>query len=276
MKPQDYDRVEKTIRYLSRHFSENPPLGKLAREAGLSPFHFQRLFKRWAGVSPKQFIQYLSAQNAKQRLLQSKSLLDAAFDAGLSSPGRLHDLLVSVEAMTPGDYRRRGRDLVLEYGTCDSPFGRCLLLFTPRGLSGLAFLRGKDFGPELRDFKRRWPLSIFKLNPARAARMGRSLFRRKKAGAGKIHLVLKGTSFQLKVWEALLRLPGRALVSYGRLAREVGRAGASRAVGTAVGQNPVAYLIPCHRVIRESGVLGGYHWGVERKKALLGWEAAQK
>jgi AraC family transcriptional regulator of adaptative response/methylated-DNA-[protein]-cysteine methyltransferase len=274
MHSQDYDRVEKAIRYLSRHFSENPSLEKLARESGLSPFHFQRLFKRWAGVSPKQFAKYLSLQAAKQKLAGSKNILDAAFDTGLSSPGRLHDLLVSVEAMTPGEYKNQAKGLVIDYGSFDSPFGNCRLAFTPRGLCALAFLDGAKSAAALGDLKQRWPGAVFRQNSPRAARIGKLLFA-KKPPKGKIHLVLRGTSFQLKVWEALLRIPEKALVSYGTLARAVGAPKASRAVGSAVGQNPIAYLIPCHRVIRETGILGDYRWGAVRKKAILGWENAQ-
>ncbi|HET9870461.1 MAG TPA: methylated-DNA--[protein]-cysteine S-methyltransferase [bacterium] len=274
MRAADYALIERSIRTLADHYAENPPLARLAKDAGLSPFHFQRLFKRWAGVSPKRFAQYLSAENAKRRLRSAKSLLDATFESGLSSPGRLHDLLVSVEAMTPGDYRRRGRDLVIEYGTFPSPFGDCLAALTPRGLCGLAFLDARGPGHALRDFKRRWPLSTFRPNPRRAARVGKQVFARK--GKARPRLVLRGTPFQLKVWEALLRVPEKALVTYGELARRVGHPKASRAVGTAVGRNPVAYLIPCHRVIRETGVLGDYHWGAARKKALVGWEGARK
>ncbi len=272
MNPADYIRIEKAIRYLADHYAENPPLNRLAKEAGLSPFHFQRLFRRWAGVSPKQFSQYLSAQNAKRKLLESKNVLDAAFESGLTSPGRLHDLLVSVEAMTPGDYKNRGRGLAIEFGTCESPFGECVLALAPRGLCGLLFLDAKGLKPALAELKKRWPAAVFKPNPGLAKKTGKLLFGRKKQ---KLRLFLTGTSFQIKVWEALLRVPEKALVSYGDLARYVGNPGASRAVGSAVGQNPIGYLIPCHRVIRETGVLGEYRWGSARKKAILGRENAQ-
>ena len=275
MNPADYTRIEKAIRYLTAHYAENPPLSRLAREAGLSPFHFQRLFRRWAGVSPKQFAQYLSAQTAKRKLLESKNLLDATFDSGLTSPGRLHDLLISAEAMTPGDYKKRGGDLIIEYGTCDSPFGECLIALTDRGLCGLSFTGPTRLQKNLAELKRRWPASVFRKNQNRAKKMGRILFGRKKPRTAKLHLLLRGTPFQLKVWEALLRIPEKALVSYGDLARAVGNPKASRAVGSAVGQNPIGYLIPCHRVIRETGVLGEYRWGSARKKAILGRESAQ-
>jgi AraC family transcriptional regulator of adaptative response/methylated-DNA-[protein]-cysteine methyltransferase len=274
MNPQDYDRVEKTIRYLSQHFSENPSLEQLAGQAGLSPFHFQRLFQRWAGVSPKQFAKYLSVQAAKQKLAGSKNILSAAFDAGLSSPGRLHDLLVSVEAMTPGEYKKQAKGLVIEYGIFESPFGNGMLAFTSRGLCALSFLKGRESAAALKDLKKRWPGAVFRENPQRAARTGKLLFS-KRSKKEKLRLILRGTPFQLKVWEALLRIPEKALVSYGTLARAVGAPKASRAVGSAVGQNPIAYLIPCHRVIRETGVLGDYRWGAARKKAILGWENAQ-
>jgi AraC family transcriptional regulator, regulatory protein of adaptative response / methylated-DNA-[protein]-cysteine methyltransferase len=275
MNPTDYIRIEKAIRYLADHFAENPSLNLLAREAGLSPFHFQRLFRRWAGVSPKQFAQYLSAQTAKQKILESKNILDATFKSGLTSPGRLHDLLVSVEAMTPGDYKNRGRDIRIEYGTYPSPFGECLIAQTPRGICWLSFLAAGGMKSALADLKRRWPESVFRENKSRATKTGKILFGRKAAKDGKLNLVLRGTPFQLKVWEALLRVPEKALVSYGVLARSIGKPGASRAVGTAVGQNPISYLIPCHRVIRETGVLGNYRWGSARKKAIVGWESAQ-
>jgi len=275
MSPTDYIRIEKAIRYLANHFAENPSLNLLAREAGLSPFHFQRLFRRWAGVSPKQFAQYLSAQTAKQKLLESKNILDATFKSGLTSPGRLHDLLVSVEAMTPGDYKNRGRDIRIEYGTYPSPFGECLIAQTPRGICWLSFLAAGGMKSALADLKRRWPESVFHENKSRATKTGKLLFGRKTPKGTKLNLVLRGTLFQLKVWEALLRVPEKALVSYGALAHSIGKPRASRAVGTAVGQNPIGYLIPCHRVIRETGVLGNYRWGSARKKAIVGWESAQ-
>jgi AraC family transcriptional regulator of adaptative response/methylated-DNA-[protein]-cysteine methyltransferase len=236
----DYLRIEKAIRYLEDHIYDQPGLEEVAEQVHLSPYHFQRLFTRWAGVSPKRFLQFLTLQHAK-RLLESSTQLDAAYGTGLSSPSRLHDLFVAVDAVTPGQYKTLGSGLEIAYGLHRSPFGDCLLALTERGLCGLSFI------DEASGEQDRSP----------------------------VPLLLKGTNFQIKVWEALLRIPPGAVTSYQRLAANIGNPAASRAVGAAVGANPIAYIIPCHRVILSSGAFGNYRYGALRKKAILGWEQAQ-
>lgn len=270
----DYDRIEKTIRYLEKHFQEQPSLEEMARLVHLSAFHFQRLFQRWAGVSPKQFVQYLTAQQAKQRLLESRSVLEAAYDAGLSGPGRLHDLMVTVEAMTPGEVKARGKGMKIEWGVHATPFGEVFLALTPRGICGLSFLENENSKKSFLQFQKQWPQAELVKNAGSTLKVIRRIF---GAGAQQkdIKILLRGTEFQLKVWKALLKIPAGFVQSYQDIAKEIKKTGASRAVGTAVGQNAIAYLIPCHRVIRETGVLGDYRWGSTRKKAMLGWEATR-
>jgi AraC family transcriptional regulator of adaptative response/methylated-DNA-[protein]-cysteine methyltransferase len=268
----DYDRIEKTIRYWESHFQEQPSLEEMAQFIHLSPFHFQRLFQKWAGVSPKQFIQYLTAEHAKRRLLESRSVLEAAYDAGLSGPGRLHDLMVSVEAMTPGEVKARGKGMTIKWGIQGTPFGKALVAVTPRGICGLSFAENPK--KVLAEFKIQWPQAKWIENSTGTLKIIHQLF---GTGARKreVKVLLKGTEFQIKVWEALLKIPAGFVQSYQDVAQAIQKPKASRAVGTAVGQNAVAYLIPCHRVIRETGILGDYRWGSSRKKAMLGWEAAR-
>ena len=242
----------------------------------LSEFHFQRLFRRWAGISPKRFIQFLTLEHAKKLLGGSHSVLDATYDAGLSSPGRLHDLFVNIEAMTPGEFKAQGAGLRISYGFHPSPFGECLLAVTERGICGLGFIDAGGRAQILRDFQARWPEAHWEEN----ARLTQPYIRRifggeKRNGNRPITLVLHGTNFQIKVWEALLRIPMGSVVPYEDLATTVCSARAARAVGGAVGKNPIAFLIPCHRVIRKAGGIGGYHWGAARKRAMLAWEAAR-
>ncbi len=268
----DYDRIEKTIHYLEKHFQEQPSLEEIAQFVHLSPFHFQRLFQKWAGVSPKQFIQYLTAEHAKRRLLESRSVMEAAYDVGLSGPGRLHDLMVSVEAMTPGEYKAGGKGMKIQWGVHPTPFGDALVAITPRGICGLSFAENPK--KVLAEFKAQWSRAQWVENPAGTLKIIRQIFG-KRSQKRKIKILLKGTEFQIKVWEALLKIPTGLVQSYQDVARAIQKPKASRAVGTAVGQNSIAYLIPCHRVIRETGILGDYRWGSSRKKAMLGWEAAQ-
>lgn len=274
MKTNDYERVEKAIRYLESNWQAQPELGELAKAAGLSLFHFQRLFKRWAGVSPKRFLQYLTLEYAKKRLRESKSVLDAAYDSGLSGPGRLHDLFISVEAMTPGEYKALGKGLRIEYGVHPTPFGEALAATTSRGLCGFLFLDKGREKEALAQFKGQWPEADFVHGPSATEEATRKIFHSSRPKGG-LKLLLKGTPFQIKVWEALLRIPAGCVAAYKDVAEEIGSPGASRAVGTAVGQNNIAYLIPCHRVIRDTGVIGDYKWGSSRKKAILAWEASR-
>jgi len=273
---EDYLRIAKAIRFLEENFRRQPDLTEIARSVNLSEYHFQRLFRRWAGISPKRFVQFLTLEYAKRLLEKSRSLLDATYDAGLSSPSRLHDLFVTIEAMTPGEFKARGASLKISYGFHSSPFGECLLAVTERGICGLGFVGKGGRARTLREMKGRWKEADFAENP-RVTRpyVERIFARARKNGAQPLTLFLKGTNFQIKVWEALLKVPLGSLVCYVDLAAAIGKPKAARAVGSAVGRNPVAFIIPCHRAIRKAGVIGNYHWGGARKKAMLVWEAAQ-
>jgi AraC family transcriptional regulator of adaptative response/methylated-DNA-[protein]-cysteine methyltransferase len=269
----DYARVERAIRYLDENFRDQPRLAEVAAAVGMSEYHFQRLFRRWAGVSPKRFLQFLTADYARGLLRDSWNALDAAYEAGLSGPGRLHDLMVSVEAATPGEIRRRGEGLVVRWGVHSTPYGRCLLAATERGVCWLAFLDSPDDPRPLEELRARWPDARLEEDPALTAPLVERAFSGAADGTPP-PLHLRGTNFQVKVWEALLRVPAGTVVTYEGHAAAAGAPTAVRAVGAAVGANPVAYLIPCHRVIRKTGAFGDYHWGSVRKRALLGREAA--
>jgi len=274
---EDYQRIEKAIQFLGANYRQQPSLDDIARSVKLSEFHFQRLFRRWAGISPKRFVQFLTLEHAKKILEDSRSVLDAAYDSGLSGPSRLHDLFVSVEAMTPGEFKAKGAGLKIDYGYHPSPFGECFLAVTGRGICGLGFVGEPGRTQALKDFKRRWPAATFYEDERRTqAYAGRIFASTKRRGAQPVKLYLMGTNFQIKVWEALLRIPPGSLVCYEDLARQIGNPSASRAVGSAVGRNPISFLIPCHRTIRKMGMMGGYHWGITRKKAMLAWEAARR
>ncbi|MCZ8309621.1 MAG: methylated-DNA--[protein]-cysteine S-methyltransferase [Magnetospirillum sp.] len=271
----DYARIEKALGYLAANVDEQPDLDRVAAEIGLSPFHFQRLFTRWVGVSPKKFLQYLSLGRAKECLAQAGSVLDASFAAGLSGPGRLHDLFVAHEAVTPGEYKARGAGLEIFWGWAQSPFGEALVLATARGLCGLAFSSDEPAAKAatFADMQARWPAATYREDRAAVAKIAGHLFAEKRDDA--LKLVLYGSPWQIKVWEALLAIPPGQLVSYDDIASLIGAKRASRAVGTAVGANPISWLVPCHRVIRKSGAISHYHWGRPRKLAMIGWEAAQ-
>lgn len=274
--PSDYARVERLLGFLAEHAGEQPDLDRLAAEADLSPFHLQRLFTRWVGVSPKKFVQHLTITRAKACLDASASVLDAAHAAGLSGPSRLHDLFVAHAAVTPGEYKRRGEGLTIRWGWADSPFGEALVLTTPRGILGLAFVCGEGEAARqacFDDLARRWPNARFVADAAAVRALGAAIFAPRSSDSPRLQLLLHGTPWQIQVWEALLRIPPGALVSYESIAAALGAPGAARAVGTAVGDNPIAYLVPCHRVIRKTGAISHYHWGRARKMALIGWEA---
>jgi AraC family transcriptional regulator of adaptative response/methylated-DNA-[protein]-cysteine methyltransferase len=273
MSQSDFTRVAEAIRYLSGQVREQPSLGEVAARAGVSEFHFQRIFQKWAGVSPKRFLQFLTLRDAKELLLESRSVLETSLEVGLSSPSRLHDLFVSVERMTPGQFKEQGEGLTLRWAVAPTPIGPALFAALEDRLCALAFQEGAA----LDELEARWPRARFRQDPAAVAPFVRILESRLRGEpAQPLALALKGTPFQLKVWEALLRIPEGRVLAYGDLARRVGEPGASRAIGTAVGQNPVAYLIPCHRVIQASGALGGYHWGAGRKRVLLALERARQ
>ncbi len=276
MSSSDYSRVERAIRFLDAHAAEQPDLEAVAAEAGLSPFHFQRLFQRWAGVSPKRFLQVLTLEAAKRRLADSRSLLDVSHEVGLSGPSRLHDLFLALERMTPGEYKARAAGLTVRWGVADTSFGPACFAALDRGLCGLSFLGDGGRVAALEDLRDRWPGARLAEDPALARSYAGELEARLRGEAGRpLGLVLKGTPFQLRTWEALLRVPPGCVLAYRDLAALAGAPEAVRAVGTAVGQNPIACLIPCHRVIQATGALGGYHWGPPRKRALLAFEAAR-
>jgi AraC family transcriptional regulator of adaptative response/methylated-DNA-[protein]-cysteine methyltransferase len=275
-KIEDYARIERAILFLEENYHRQPELREVAENVNLSEFHFQRMFRRWAGISPKRFIQFLTLEHAKRLLGGSHSVLDATYDAGLSSPGRLHDLFVNIEAMTPGEFKAQGAGLRIAYGFHPTPFGECLLAVTGRGICGLGFVGSGGRASVLRDFRSRWPEAHWEEGTRLTQPYIRRIFGSENGNGDRpITLVLHGTNFQIKVWEALLKIPRGSVVPYEDLAVQVSRPQAARAVGGAVGKNPIAFLIPCHRVIRKAGGIGGYHWGTARKKAMLAWEAAQ-
>jgi len=271
----DYQRIARVIRYLDLHHTEQPDLAALAAIAGLSPFHFHRLFAAWAGITPKDFLQCLTLTHARKLLRQGESVLEATLQAGLSGPGRLHDLCVSLAAASPGELKSGGRGWTVTYGFAASPFGLCLVAESPRGLCRLSFVEAAAD-----ETARAWlladlPLARLQRDDAAAAHLADRVFSR-PGDPGKsptLRAFVRGTPFQVRVWQALLQVHPGTLVSYGGLAGAVGRPGSARSVGTAVARNPLAYLIPCHRVIRETGALGGYHWGLERKRAMLVWDS---
>ncbi|MBK8040189.1 MAG: methylated-DNA--[protein]-cysteine S-methyltransferase [Verrucomicrobiaceae bacterium] len=262
----DYERVARIIRYLDAHQHEQPGLEVLAAEIGLSESHFHRLFSRWAGVTPKDFLQCLTAEKARERLLRGESVLDAALGTGLSSPSRLHDLCVTLEAASPGEIKAGGEGWEIVAGFAETPFGLACLAHGPRGLCYLAFVENEDGAP----LEAAWPKAQIRWSDASVREIAAQIFQPGQGSA--LKAFVRATPFQLRVWRALLRIPTGSVVSYGHLAKAIGSPGASRAVGTAVGANPLAYLIPCHRVIRETGVIGQYRWGHERKCALLARE----
>ena len=273
---RDYARIEAAILYLEEHFRDQPELGEVAEAAGLGPHHFQRLFRRWAGISPKRFGQYLTLDYAKAQLEDSASILDAAYDAGLSGPSRLHDLFVTYEAMSPGAFKRRGEGVEIAYGLHPSPFGSCFVGQTSRGICALGFADGGEGNGEAvrAEFERRWPAARFHEDRAATAHVAARIFGERPADSTPLRLAVAGTNFQLKVWEALLRIPPGRITSYHALGQALGLPRSARAVGGAVAANPVSYLIPCHRVIRHTGRISHYEWGRSRKRVMLGWEAA--
>jgi len=268
---RDYARVERAISYLKENFEDQPELETIAEAVGLSTAHFQCMFKRWAGISPKHFAQYLTLDYARQCLADSAFVLDVNSDSIFPGADRLHDLCVTYDAMTLGDYKHDGDGIEIVYGVHPSPFGPCFIGQTERGICALGFVDGAASSTPLEDFKERWCNADFHEDYGQTARTSARIF---GAAREKLALDLRGTNFQLKVWEALLRIPPGAVVSYDALANVLAKPGAARAVGSAVAANPVSYLVPCHRVIRKSGRFQNYYWGPERKRAMLVWEAA--
>ena len=272
---QDYERVTAALSYLSDHWRDQPELCDIAAAAGLSPHHFQRVFTRWVGTSPKKLVQALTHASARRLLLDGASVLDAALETGLSGPSRLHDVFIAEEAATPGEVKSGGQTLTLRAGSAPTPFGTGVFLVAPRGLSALAFSDSGDTADALADLTQRFPAARIVPDDAAAADYAARIFEA-RAGEAQIPLALYGTPWRRQVWRALLRIPPGCIVSYGDIAGEVRTPKASRAVGAAVGANPVSWLIPCHRVLSSDGRLTGYHWGVERKRAMLAYEAATR
>jgi len=271
----DYALVAQAIQYLGQNFQEQPSLEVLSEMLNISPFHLQRVFSRWAGISPKRFLQFLTVDYAKARLAAAQSVLDAAYDAGLSGPGRLHDLFVTLEAVTPGEYKSQGEGLAITAGQHSTPFGEALLASTPRGIIALNFLDPDHTWEEaLGALHKSWPAAQITVDPSATAPLAHRIFMPQGQELSPMRILVKGTNFQVKVWEALLRIPPGAVCSYADIARTIQNPAAVRAVGGAVGANAVAYLIPCHRVIRQGGLVSDYRWGATRKRAIIGWEAA--
>jgi AraC family transcriptional regulator of adaptative response/methylated-DNA-[protein]-cysteine methyltransferase len=275
MSAKDYHLVEQAIRFLDRNAGRQPELREIAASAGLSEFHFQRLFQRWAGVSPKRFLQFQTAQEAKRVLAETGDLLEASYDAGLSGPGRLHDLMVSVEAVSPGEYKRKGAGLGISWGVHASPFGDCLLGVTERGVCALEFLQPETEGEALARLHAAWENARIEHAPRVTAPVAARIFDPGIKRQAPLAVLVKGTNFQIKVWEALLRIPAGRITTYAGLARSIGQPRAARAVGSAVAANHIGYLIPCHRVIRNTGIFGEYRWGPLRKRILVSAELAQ-
>jgi AraC family transcriptional regulator of adaptative response/methylated-DNA-[protein]-cysteine methyltransferase len=269
----DYERIENAIVYLKENFKTQPSLDEVAKQVYLSPFHFQRLFKDWAGVSPKKFLQFLSVEYAKDLLKQNLSVSDASFETGLSGTSRLHDLFISIEGMTPGEFRNGGKDLHINFSFAESPFGDVIIASTQKGICYLAFVKEENEGFE--NLKTFFPNAQFIQKNDLIQQDALHFFKNDWNDLRKIKLHLKATPFQLKVWQSLLQIPFGSVSTYGTIANNIQNEKASRAVGTAIGSNPVAFLIPCHRVIRTTGVIGDYHWGSNRKTAILCWEAAK-
>ena len=270
----DYATVKRAIEFLSTRWRDQPSVEDVAAEVGLSPSHFQHVFKRWAGLTPKAFLQAITLERARELLRDSASVLDAAYDVGLSGPSRLHDLFVAHEALTPGDYRRD--DLELRYGFHPSPFGEAIVVCAQRGMAGLGFVDEENRAAALADMTRRWPRARFVADDegtagAAARAFDRALWR----ADAPLRIVMIGTDFEVRVWETLLCVPMGRATTYSDIARKLGSPKAARAVGAAVGRNPISFVVPCHRVLGRSGALTGYHWGLARKQAIIGWEAGR-
>mgnify|MGYP002651248067 CR=1 FL=1 len=270
----NYKRIAKAIRFIQGNFQEQPSLDAIAEQVNVSPYHFQRMFTEWAGMSPKRFLQYLSLEHAKKLLVKEHlPLLETAYETGFSSPSRMHDLFVNIEGMTPAEYRNGGKLLTINFSFAESPFGSMIVASTAKGVCYMAFEEDEDNA--LNGLRNKFPNAELVRKLDLLQQNALFIFQQDPGKLSQIKLHLKGTDFQLKVWESLLKIPMGRLSSYGRIAEEIGRPQASRAVGTAIGSNPVAYLIPCHRVIRSTGYFGDYMWGTERKAAIIGWESAR-
>ncbi len=270
-----YELMAKAIAFMRQHHRQQPDLAAIAQQVHLSEYHFQRLFTKWAGISPKRFLQYLTVEYAKSKIAETKNLLELTGDVGLSSAGRLHDLFVNLEAMSPQEFKSGGAGLQIWYGIHETMFGDCLIATTERGICNLYFLDGMDDQAAAAMLREEWSKAEIICDRQITQLISDRLFSLNTANQLPLRLYVKGTNFQIQVWRALLRIPFGGITTYQGLAKSIGRPTASRAIGNAVGSNPISYIIPCHRIIRESGDLGGYRWGLERKTALLGWEASR-
>lgn len=270
---RDFARIAKAIRYIEQHFREQPSLATIASHTGLSEFHFNRLFRRWAGVTPKQYLAFVTGREARSEIESQSSVLDAAYAVGLSGPSRLHDLIVTLDAVTPGELKSLGRGITLRYGFTATPFGEALIAASSRGLTHLAFVDAGQGESAVSELKERWQNADFVRDDDRAQEFAQQIWGSDAKGARKLRLHVAGTNFQLKVWQALLDSGPQSRTTYSALATAMGENGSARAVGNAVGANPVGWLIPCHNVLRRDGALGGYHWGEDRKRAILAWNS---
>jgi AraC family transcriptional regulator, regulatory protein of adaptative response / methylated-DNA-[protein]-cysteine methyltransferase len=272
----DYEVVRRAIGYIRNHWREQPEIEAIADAVSVTPTELHHLFRRWAGLSPKAFLQALTLDRARQLLRDSASVLDASYEVGLSGPGRLHDLFVTHEAMSPGEWKSGGEGLSISFGFHPSPFGKALIMATDRGLAGVAFADAGDEETALADMRRRWPKAAYVADETRTAGLARRIFDPSRWRQDQpLRVVLIGTDWEVRVWEALLKIPMGRVATYSEIAGKVRTPTAARAVGAAVGKNPVAFVVPCHRVIGKSGDLTGYHWGITRKQAMLGWEAGK-
>lgn len=270
----NFNRIAAAIDYIQSNFKSQPGLDEIAEKAHVSPFHFQRLFTEWAGTSPKKFLQYITIEYAKKLLRENQaSLFEAAIETGLSGSSRLHDLFIKIEGMTPGEYKNGGGDLSINYSFAETVFGNIIVASTARGICHIAF--SDDEVKALQALQSIFPNAVYQQKPDLIQQNALFIFTNDWSKLHQIKLHLKGTEFQLKIWETLLKIPMGQLCTYGSIARHIKNPNASRAVGTAIGDNPVAFLIPCHRVIQSSGAIGGYMWGTARKAAIIGWEAAK-
>ena len=273
---RDYDSVRRAIGFISQQWRTQPTIEAMAETAHLTPDELHHLFRRWAGLTPKDFMQALTLDHAKRLLRDSASVLDAAYDSGLSGPGRLHDLFVTHEAMSPGEWKKGGEGMTLRYGFHPSPFGMAVIIASERGLAGLAFADEGEEMPALADMQRRWPLATYIESFAETAPLAKRIFDSSQWREDQpLRVVLIGTDFEVRVWETLLKIPMGRATTYSDVACKISSPKASRAVGAAVGRNPISFVVPCHRVIGKSGALTGYHWGITRKRAMLGWESGQ-
>ncbi len=268
-----YDQIEKAIVFINQNLRNQPNLEDIASEIGISPFHFQRLFREWAGISPKRFLQYVTVSHAK-KLLEENSIIDTSLEIGLSSQSRLYDHFVSIESVTPGEYKSKGYKMIIEYGLSDSPFGKVFIAANERGICHIAFLDAEKIDIEMANLQKVWINAEYKQNQEKINTLCQRIFNLKTQKNQKFHLYVQGSNFQIKIWESLLRIPYGKVCSYQQVAHTINAPNACRAVAKAIAKNPIGYLIPCHRVIRKSGAMGGYRWNCSRKQTIQAWETA--